>query len=1264
MDSATGNNTGKGLGAAWARRLGRGVLGLLLLVLVLAGALLWLAGTPPALRWAVQQAAAHSGGQLEVRGVQGSLYGPLRVEYLRYATESTRVELTGARLDWSPLALMGRTLKIEEFTLQELRVTTLQPSTTPAALPTTLRLPVRIALLQSAVERVVISSGSSIQVLEHVVLAAQSAQEGYRLTVSQINTPWGRGAADLTLGADAPFALAGQVRLGQDASGSVAYQAQASLAGSLARVAVQAALTSPAGRVDAEASLAPFEPQPVVQLQAQATGLNPALLGPDLPQGDIGLRLNLRRDGAEGLTGELDLRNAQAGPWDQARIPLRALTARVAGTPAQMELQALDLDLAQAGRFTGSGRSQGGALALTLNTRNFDPHGVLSSLRTLRLSGSVGLKVDGAGQALALNLREPRYQLQLDLTHQDGVVQVQQAQVQAAGGRLRVHGRVETANARTFELAGALEAFDPSALGAYPAAHINAALSASGHLAPQPEVALRFAIANSRLRGRPLSGQGHLRWAGLRIWDSNIALAVAHNTLALRGALGGAGDQLSLHLQADNLGELDPALAGRIQADATVQGAFNALAGRLDLTADALRWHKDYRVGSLRASGRLDPGASGTLTLQASAQELHAPQAQLARLTLQGQGQRGQHTLQLTAQGPDVDLEATVAGGWRGAAGWSGQVQRLLNRGRFAMALQAPAALEIGPEHFRLAQAHMALLGAQLRVPEVWYQGGHLRSQGEFSGLSVARLQALAQVAPDIATDLVLRGTWNVEARDKFNGRLALWREQGDVRLPNAAQTVLGLGRMAVQVDAVDNRLRATLEVAGERLGRLQAEAQSTLSRKGNAWGLAGDAPLQASADFAVQSLAWVGPLVDATGALSLDGALTAQVRGSGTVGHPLFNGTLEGTRLAVRQSALGVDFQDGRFLAQLQGDVLQLQSLNLRGGRGNLTGQGRLALREGVPDMRVLLKADKLEVLSRPDQLLVLTGTGEASMADKKIQVSANLKADRGLIELPKGDAPSPSSDVVVLGREAKAPPKGLPYALRLDLALDLGEQFFLKGRGLDAQLGGSVHLASVDGALPHASGSIRIVKGSYAAYGQRLEIERGILNFQGPVDNPGLNILAMRKNQEVQAGVAITGSAQAPRVKLASVPEVPDSEKLSWLVLGRGVDSTSGPDFNALQLAAGSLLAAGESVTLQQRIAHAAGLEEVRLKGAGTLEGTVLTLGKRLSSRAYVNYEQSLTGADMLVKINYTLTKRLSLQAQAGAVPTLDLFYTFSFD
>jgi translocation and assembly module TamB len=314
----------------------------------------------------------------------------------------------------------------------------------------------------------------------------------------------------------------------------------------------------------------------------------------------------------------------------------------------------------------------------------------------------------------------------------------------------------------------------------------------------------------------------------------------------------------------------------------------------------------------------------------------------------------------------------------------------------------------------------------------------------------------------------------------------------------------------------------------------------------------------------------------------------------------------------------------------------------------------------------RVALTAKELEVLRHLDRHLVISGDAQASLQGGSVHASARLRADRGEITLPGTDAPTLSSDVVVLGSEGDTGTKKSHFAADMDLDLDLGEQFRMKGRGLDARLAGAVKVRAKTGAPPTASGSIRVAQGSYSAYGHQLAIDRGILNFAGPLDNPGLDIVALRKQQAVEAGVAIRGTALAPQISLVSNPPVPDSEKLSWLVLGHGMEGANRNDLGLLQTAAGVLLARGESVTLQNRIASTTGLDEISLgggSGGSGLESAVLTLGKRLSSRAYLTVEQGLGASMRLVKISYALTPRVSVRAETGSDSAVDVFYTFSF-
>ncbi|MEO7493729.1 MAG: translocation/assembly module TamB domain-containing protein, partial [Massilia sp.] len=187
------------------------------------------------------------------------------------------------------------------------------------------------------------------------------------------------------------------------------------------------------------------------------------------------------------------------------------------------------------------------------------------------------------------------------------------------------------------------------------------------------------------------------------------------------------------------------------------------------------------------------------------------------------------------------------------------------------------------------------------------------------------------------------------------------------------------------------------------------------------------------------------------------------------------------------------------------------------------------------------------------------------------------------------------------------------------------------------------------------------------------RLSIERGVLTFGGPYDNPSLNILAVRKRPEgeqlsetnVEAGVEVRGTALAPAAKLVSTPTVPDSEKLAWLVLGHGMEATSGNEAGVLSAAAGALLGGkGGSGGFQSKLTNALGLDELGLSQAKGLESTVVTVGKRISSRAYLSFEQGATTASSLVRLRYKLNPRITLQIQTGTNTAFDVLYSWAFD
>jgi translocation and assembly module TamB len=349
----------------------------------------------------------------------------------------------------------------------------------------------------------------------------------------------------------------------------------------------------------------------------------------------------------------------------------------------------------------------------------------------------------------------------------------------------------------------------------------------------------------------------------------------------------------------------------------------------------------------------------------------------------------------------------------------------------------------------------------------------------------------------------------------------------------------------------------------------------------------------------------------------------------------------------------------------------------------GSLQGSGSVQWgSSSAADLRMDFKAraNQLQVLVRADRQASVSGTLEATLRERQFTLRGDLHIDRASILLPDASAPSLGTDVVVhsKARDAAAQKnaqQAASAAQRADtvlppdvaITLDLGDDFAFQGQGITTRLEGKLDIRS--SSMPHTPprifGEVRTVAGRYRAWGQMLDIETGLARFNGPYNNPSLDILALRPNIEVRAGVQVSGNALDPRVRLYAEPDLPDAEKLSWVVLGHGAAS-GGAEAAVLQQAALALLG-GKGGGASEKVASRLGLDEVGFKGPGAGEGATgaaLTFGKRLSKDLYVTYERSLSGTLGTLYIFYDLSKRLRLRGQTGASTGLDLIYTVRYE
>jgi translocation and assembly module TamB len=196
-------------------------------------------------------------------------------------------------------------------------------------------------------------------------------------------------------------------------------------------------------------------------------------------------------------------------------------------------------------------------------------------------------------------------------------------------------------------------------------------------------------------------------------------------------------------------------------------------------------------------------------------------------------------------------------------------------------------------------------------------------------------------------------------------------------------------------------------------------------------------------------------------------------------------------------------------------------------------------------------------------------------------------------------------------------------------------------------------------------AHGRLEALKARYRAYGQELEVDPGAMIFAGPIDAPGLDISAWRRHQQVEAGIHLTGTLQTPRIELVSNPPVNDSEKLSWLVLGRAPTDASGADLAVLQAASGAVFGRGGELPFHRKFAARLGFDELTVRSSSELSSNVVALGKRYSDDIYFSFEQAIgTTTEYLVKLDYALTRRFSLRGQTGTTSGVGVFYRYAWD
>lgn len=1304
--------------AAWLGTLSAVSLSALLGPFVLVGLVgaLWVwTGTANSLATVLKIAgwSLPSSHQLRSTDIRGSLRQGGEIGQLQWQNADMQVTAQNAQieLDWSQLWLKAWPLR--SIQLKALHVHDQRPAQDPTPW-TSLRLPLPVQL-QWQVDQFT-WQGSSHVALSNVQAHYAFDGSAHQLDVHSLNLAQGSYRLQARLQGDAPMALQldlqGQVQTpDSDGKAGLPLVLQSSLAGHLsgskAELKLKAQLTpaTDQGRgqrpqdkvhLDLQAHLAPWAAQPLLQAQAQWQALNLAPFWPDAPQTLLQGQAHITPDGpAWRMSAELS--NATPGPWDTQRLPVAELSLRARYNEGLWQVQQAQAQMA-GGQVQAHAQQSTQGWTGQVDLQDLIPAQLHSALPAPAVTGRLEATTQNPDQGQAA-------------TPSASTVQSIRLLADLSAKVLPDHTQPSTPSAspladlawEKLHLSGQWsdQTWDIDALRLHAAQALL-----EGQFKLQPALRSVQGHASLTLPGLQAHAQGSLApLSGLGTW--RVEVQDASKSLSWLQALAHGGPSLQ--------GLSGLRATGKGLLEAQWQGGYEQADTPLSLT---VQWP---RLEWLAPSAQTQPSAQAAWVLAQG--RLHVqgtPQALKAQLQAEvGQG----------AYGGDLNTSLSARRSGVHNANWQGQIDSL-QLSTLAPKAPAPADAAAWRLQLQQALAWQAHISAPVPTfswgPSEWQitgpspGTGHVQMDaGAWTAASASRpgkTQGAAQwqgvplnwarewLGTDIQNDVLFKGQlqWQLDQDLRLN--LSAERSHGDFYLnmgqASGQPTAAGLRQARVLLRILNHDMQAELDWQSQNLGQVQAQLQSQLSLSAQGqWQWHDQAPLRGTVQARLPQVgAWS---VLAPPGWRVQGTLDARLALTGTRGLPQWEGQLTADKLAVRSAVQGIEFSQGQMQARLQGQSLILDRLSLSGAGaqgGQLQAQGRIDFNPMGPPipnhatasirplsaavMALNIQAKGLRVSNRADRRLTLSGDVKAHMAQGQLQLRGGLKADQALFILPDDSTPQLGEDVVVLapgvgnfnltdprtatnGQSAELSWLGVPD---VQVQLDLGSDFRLEGKGLTTQLVGQLVLisnAKTEG-FPQLSGQVRTQGGRYKAYGQQLNIETGVLRFDGPYDNPSLDIIALRPNLPHKVGVQITGTALLPRIRLYAEPDLPDADKLAWLVLGRPA-AGGGTESAVLQQAAMVLLS-GDGPSFSSELANRLGLDEISLatgsRSDANATGAAVTLGKRLSKDFYLAYETSLSGAFGSLYIFYDLSRRLTLRAQAGDQSALDLIFTIRHD
>jgi translocation and assembly module TamB len=823
----------------------------------------------------------------------------------------------------------------------------------------------------------------------------------------------------------------------------------------------------------------------------------------------------------------------------------------------------------------------------------------------------------------------------------------------AFGGNAKLAGEARWAPEESWALAGSVKGFNPAELRPGFVGALDFDLAARGTpFSAETELDVKVDRLTGRLRGTVASGSGHIVRRGEDWTFDDVRFRAGNTRLTANGALRADALSLDFSLDADNLALLAEGAKGELHANGKIAGTSTAPVIRLVAQGAGIE-HDDLSIDKLSANIDVDWRGQRVSHADVAISNLTFDERSLTQFNAVLDGTTSSHTMKADALAGKTSVHFSGKGGFAEGT-WRGVIDDLFvdDTANLNLQLDAPFAVVASASNGSIEA--MCLHGKVARLcGEASWTGNGWNASADARNLPISTLTA------GLTRNVEYQGTLNAKANaHSTNGAPFTGEARADLvdaairhKLASGRTDVITFGSGYVTIRAEPDRMTSELRLdAAQRgliVGRMRADRTSADM---NAW------PLRGELQMATGELGFITlylPEVDRAA-----GHFDANLTFGGTVGRPTASGVLKLEKAELDFYQLNLAMRAVEMEARIVSNSLEFTS-SANAGAGKLASSGKLEWRDGLPYGNVRINGENLRVVDVPEARIDASPDLDFRVAARDIFVKGEVKIPLARIEpADLTNAVLPSADERLVGPTEEVAKD--PFRVTSEITMTLGDNVTIQTLGLTGHITGSITERTLPGEPSRATGELGVRDGQYRALARNLDIERGRLIFNGGLlADPAIDIRAVKVYPDVKAGVNVRGSLREPRLTFFSEPSIPQSQIVSLILAGGGLQSVQDQGRGAGNNA-GSQEAAGQAAAiLASQLGERLGIPDINVESDLSNE-TSLVLGKYLSPRLYVSYGVSLTEVISTFKMRYTLDDHWTVKTEAGKERAADLVFT----